>query len=113
MKRPQIQTEAEKAIVNKVLENALAFGYSFSLAESGEFLVERTKNQKEVTDVLFDMDEGFVNFYEGERYLGAVYFVFGNDGFDVISDYNTSKEVTALVKAVADLENHYEKLIFG
>lgn len=113
MKRPQIQIEAETSIVNQLLENALALGYSFILSESGDILVDKTTVKKEVTDVLFDMDEGMVSVFECDRFLGAIHFVFGNDGFDVISDYNTSKEVTALVESVSALEKHYEKLIFG
>jgi hypothetical protein len=33
-----------------------------------------------------------VEVYDGDRHLGNVFLVMGNDGYDMISDYHTSLE---------------------
>ena len=40
-------------------------------------------------------------------YLGWVWFVYGNDGYDVISDYTANEKIEALMVNVNKLADKY------
>ncbi|MHB8415617.1 MAG: hypothetical protein ACYDB1_09585 [Acidiferrobacteraceae bacterium] len=79
--------ELEEKVVRLVVKDALAKGLHLAVFADGEELVAPTKDAKEVLNVLLDVDDATLAFYEGKTPDGWVRFVFGNDGWDVISDY--------------------------
>lgn len=115
----------ERQIVRRVIKDAIARGYSCSVSgERGYDIDEMLVGCKKIDKVLQEC----TNYEECHLFLtppdvdpiiqdgavvseGWVYFVFGNDGYDVISDYTSNLE-TLLAGAhelSVDLENKYVK----
>jgi hypothetical protein len=93
-----IRQVIEKTIVTAVINDALAAGYSLQEDEEGV----TTTNAQEMLDLLFNLDDAYVHFITTEDQDGLnvensegwVRFVFGNYGYDVISDYSMNIEPT-------------------
>jgi hypothetical protein len=96
--------EMERAIVQQVVASALAAGYALSVNNGGdEPEISPTTDQKLVMDTLFATDDEHLLFIKDGREVGWVYFVYGNDGWDVINDYTTNLEsVLEQADALAD-----------
>jgi|SRR5215831_8477711 len=86
----------ERMIVRRVILDALRAGYSLNVNNGGDLdeLPEPTTDRKLILDTMFATDEDRLDFYPStpEQKGGWVYFVYGNDGYDVISDYTTNLE---------------------
>jgi len=52
---------------------------------------------------LFDLDEAFVVVRKNGVYTGWIQLIFGNDGYDLISDYSINPTVEDLLKPVNEL----------
>lgn len=92
--------KVERDIVTLVVDALIHAGFTLREREDGNKL---TRGQ--LLSLLFDLDEAVViaEHPEHKRPTGWVYFVFGNDGYDVISDYTTNLEdVLAPINAYAD-----------
>jgi hypothetical protein len=90
----------ERDIVTRAIDALVLAGYQVRESEDGAF----TDTRSVLLNLLFDLDDAFViaNHKESGK-SGWVRFVFGNDGYDVISDYTISLEsVLAPVNAYAD-----------
>jgi hypothetical protein len=82
----------EKRIVRKLVKALLADGYEVAVDNGGEDLeVDYTKNFTTIVKGLFACDEE--RLYARKDGKGAgVLLVYGNDGWDVICDYNCRLE---------------------
>lgn len=110
--------EIEKAIVKNVIQDALDLGYtifyyngdeedtpiiaSLRLNISKESAVDMIMSEVAACD-----EERAVFFDEKDRRVGFVFFVFGNDGHDVISDHTASKEMDALLAGATELADRF------
>lgn len=81
----------EQKIVKQVLKDAIKEGYLL-VVNDGEEEFAPTTNVKEAYDNLFAVDESHLILMKDGKYFGWVYFVFGNSGWDVISDYTVNLE---------------------
>lgn len=105
----------EREIVGCVVQDALAAGYSCSVSDHyGESVdLHRSRNKGEIMAALFAIDEAALilrgtpemeriarESMTGGTSRGVVYFVYGNDGNDVISDYTVNLQ-TLLTRANA------------
>lgn len=93
----------ELQIVNKFIELAAAAGYELKIVEMDEEDMPEYAN--DFRSALFDLDDAHVNLFDGAKLVGWVYFVFGNDGYDCISDYSTKLE--EFLKPVTDVANFW------
>jgi hypothetical protein len=100
----KMRIEVEKKIVRAFLKSAYAKGFkvSMDLDDEDAFLKKYPTVAKAMADI-FDLDDARVYVWkEGEsKPEGWIYFVFGNDGWDAISDYtvNLEEELGLLVEA--------------
>lgn len=82
----------ERQIVQAVIDDALLAGYRLAV-DDGETRPKITTNKAQLMRALFDLDDAQLNVYLADRkQVGWVYFVFGNDGPDVINDHTTNLE---------------------
>lgn len=86
----------EKRIARTIVEDALAAGFSLNVHNGGDVheLKAPTTDKKTILNIMFKTDEEHLLVYNssnGQR-IGWVYFVYGNDGWDVVSDYTTNLE---------------------
>lgn len=93
----------ELQIVRRVIRNLHAAGFKLREREDNRVLGER-----ELIELLFDLDEAYVDAYKNGRRTGWVRFVFGNDGWDVLSDYSLGieKTLTATLGLIDEMERN-------
>lgn len=92
-RRQNVELAILRATVNALLKN----GFTLSVFDGEEDLLikgesEGSKDKKAIFDALFNTDEDYLNAWKDGRIFGWVRFVYGNDGWDVISDYTTNLE---------------------
>jgi len=86
--RPRARMEL--AIVNQFLADAERAGYRLKIQELEG---DKGESYASIRDALFDLDDAHVLIDDANgKPQGWVYFVFGNDGYDCISDYTTNLE---------------------
>ena len=79
----------ERQIVSKVVYDAVAGGYSLNVWDGEEMaLTAPSEDAETVLRALFACDEETLCCYRDGRWAGSILFVYGNDGYDVISDYH-------------------------
>ena len=99
----------EREVVTAAVKGLLAAGYRVSVDyERGSDTVVTSLKEPEIIAALFACDEEWLLVTrDGEvKPCGWVYLVYGNDGWDVISDYTTNLE-TALSNAF-NVSKEYE-----
>jgi hypothetical protein len=88
---PSIRGRAyiELQIVNKLIEAAKDARYTLKVWDGYE---EEGITNYDVRTAIFDLDLARIEVYDGDKYLGTIALVLGNDGHDIVSDYHTSLE---------------------
>lgn len=97
--------KAETAIVGRFVDDALAAGYQISVSlERGydiEDMLLASTDRKKIMEEAFAGDEAHLFIHEAGKpaieagrinSIGWVFIVLGNDGYDVICDYDTNLE---------------------
>jgi hypothetical protein len=86
--------KVEKAICTKVVDVLLAAGYSLGVNDGDDITIHHSTDRKAILKALFTTDEDYLYIYEQDSNVEDirwpdywVRFVYGNDGWDVISDY--------------------------
>lgn len=88
----QARIAIEKRIVRRVIDDALKDGFALSVDDGEEVTVDRSTDAEKIMGATMTTDEDALIFYKGGERVGTVWFVYGNDGFDVISNYTVSLE---------------------
>jgi hypothetical protein len=86
--------EIELAIARQVILDLLADGYSISLHDGEDIVVSSSTVCTDILNAMFSVDEETLLVYTPEGNCRMVQFVYGNDGYDVVSDYSVSLEKT-------------------
>jgi hypothetical protein len=89
-----MRQEVERKIASALIQEALDAGYHISVNNGGDKDEIQPSTKKDVIlNAMFATDEEHLLFYNEEgKKVGWVWFVYGNDGYDVISDYTTNLE---------------------
>jgi len=96
----------EKKIARKFVKVALANGYTISVDNGGdECELENSTDLRKIMAAMFATDEEHLLLTKDGKRVGWVYFVYGNDGWDVIADYTTNLE--SLMPEVDKLADRY------
>ena len=114
----KLRQELERKIMRRFVRAALASGHRLAVSlERGYDLDEMllgSRDEKKIIAAAFEGDECHIFVQpatgptvEGGKVIseGWVFFVFGNDGWDVISDYTTNLE--PLLKSANELSEAY------
>ena len=80
----------ERRIVTALIDRALAEGYELSV-DDGDNQHPWTTDRAEVIDNIMEADEDRL-YLRKDGHTAWVFLVYGNDGWDVICDYNVSLE---------------------
>ena len=100
----------EKGIAKRVVRAAIEAGYTVSLWDGGEWTVKRSSKLPEVIRAMFTVDEESLEFRNAEGGLiGTVWMVYGNDGFDAISDHTATDTMERLL---VDANKYAESMEF-
>lgn len=97
----------EKTIARRVILDAIAAGYTLNVYNGGETdeLPEPSNKVRTILGAMFGTDEEHLIFFKEGKRKGWVWFVYGNDGWDVVSDYTTNLE--DVMKGANDLADKY------
>lgn len=80
--------ETEGRIARKLVQHALASGYAVSVYDGEAWALKRSRKLADIMGALFSTDDDTLVFRDAEgARVGSVNLVYGNDGYDVISDY--------------------------
>ena len=84
----------ELAIVRKLVTDVIAAGHSITVYDGEDRPVKRSKDVDLILEHAFSVDECWLNIRAlgDSGVLGTVLLVYGNTGWDVISDYHVSLE---------------------
>lgn len=92
----------EYVVSQKCVTDLIAAGYRIEVDDGAGVLVWH-HTPAAILDALFAVDDPHLTVFRDSTHIGWVSFVFGNDGWDCISDYSTSLEdVLVPVNALAD-----------
>jgi len=100
----------EKQIARKVLACLIDAGCNLTVNDGEGIVVSGTTSEANALYAMFSTDEDIISAYrEDGVFQGFVHFVYGNDGYDVISDHSVSlSEILAPATALAEqLEAQY------
>ena len=116
----KMRQEVERKIATAFVQSALLAGYTVSV-DNGDSATGKLHNLKAILAAMFQTDEDRLHIYNPRRisavllsgqtrqpsnqYVGWVYFVYGNDGYDVISDYTVTLE--PIMGAANKISDHY------
>lgn len=97
----------EREIIKAAIKGLLDAGYKISVFDSEETVLEPTSDGDAVFAELYATDcEYLITHRQDGQACGHVFLVYGNDGYDVISDYTTNLEVA--LKAANELGEKYD-----
>ena len=104
---------AETGLARRVILDAIKAGYSVNVDNGGdsEELPSPSTNPTEVLGVMFAADDEHLIMYKGGKRVGWVHLVYGNGGWDAISDYTYNLE--PIMERASVLSEAYEKGLEG
>jgi hypothetical protein len=96
--------EIERKVIRRAVQAFIAAGYTVSHYDGARTTVKRSRKVAEVMAELHATDVEQLRMHDAEgKPVGSVVLVYGNDGYDVLSDYSPSLEaVLAPVNAYAE-----------
>jgi len=113
----ETRIKIEKRVARLFLKTAIKAGYLVRVHDGDDWACARTDKVSVALEAMFSTDEDRVYVYEKVndetaeklfKRLGHAYFIYGNDGYDVISDYSVSLE--HIVRPVTDYCDKQEKI---
>lgn len=83
----------ENTIIRVIIRDALAAGCSISVETYGEDEITKSRQINKIVAALRATDYDNLNVYNANgKYVGGVTLVYGNEPYEVISDYSVSLE---------------------
>ena len=98
---------AEEKIMRRIIADALAAGYSLGVNDGEDTTLKECRDAAAVFAAMRTTDTDHLLVYENGKQIGWVFFVYGNDGYDVVNDYTTNLEhiVSGADEISEDLES--------
>jgi hypothetical protein len=97
----------EKKIARVIVRDAIRAGYSLNVNNGGDGneLTEPSTDHATVIRAMFQTDQEHLLVYNSSngKQIGWVFFVYGNDGWDIVNDYTVNLEpIMKRADAIAD-----------
>ena len=85
--------KVERQIITRAITDALKAGFALNLDYGdGDVLPEPSTNRQTVLAGIMQGDDDRVYYYKDGKCVGWAWFVYGNDGWDALSDYTVNLE---------------------
>jgi len=99
----------EEKIVKKTIEVLLAAGYTITVDDGVEKVLQKSKDADDIFNAMMSTDEDQLHVYSKYTKLrvGWIFFVYGNDGYDVICDHTTN--LSEVLEPVDQLASELEQ----
>lgn len=105
--------EVERKIATRIIEDALARGLLITVNNGGDEDEIFLSNDKDaILENMFAADDDRLSFFSQgntKEHIGWVHLVYGNEGYDVISDYIVNPTMESLLKGAEELTKQLEK----
>lgn len=87
--------DVERRIVEKVVDTLLSRGWRLNLMNGGEGyeLPEWTSDRATILAVMMETNDEYLHARKVGHRLQYVFFVYGNSGYDVVSDYTIGLDI--------------------
>lgn len=100
----QKRQKIERRIATAFIKSALAKGYSFKIDNGGdESETIKTTALQETLNAMFATDQEHLYICKDGKAIGWAFFVYGNDGWDVISDYTCNLDDLGVMTEATEL----------
>lgn len=99
----------ERKIYSRIVKDALARGFNVSVYDGEEYALEHSASYSAIMEAGFSTDEDALVIYDNDKRLGFISLIYGNSGWDVISDYTASDEMDALLQGAFELAYKLEE----
>jgi hypothetical protein len=105
----QTRIRIEKRIAKTAVKQLLSAGFTITVFDGEARPVERSSDLKAIMDDLMSTDEDLLEVFQGDKFIGSISLIYGNDGWDVISDYHVILEpnLTEAMALAERLETQY------
>ena len=103
--------EVERQIATRVIADALTAGYSIDVFDSDEFTLENSTDADAIINAMFTTDEDHLYLRKNGERVGWIYFIYGENGWDVINNYTVNLE--ELLKGTFELCDELEGKVDG
>lgn len=97
--RVKQRVRIERKIAVSLVDELLEQGFKITVNNGGdEDEITKSGDRSKILDAMWETDEERIFVYNpahtpvGQEYFGWLYLVYGNDGWDVLSDYTTNLE---------------------
>ncbi|WP_234053660.1 MULTISPECIES: hypothetical protein [unclassified Xanthobacter] len=88
---------AERRMCTALVTAALQRGYAVSVNDGEDWVVKRSKDRSAILAALFTTDEDTIMLRSDDgRKVGWFRLIYGNDGYDVVSDYSDNSLCEAI-----------------
>lgn len=84
--------EMERKVITRLLQDAIAQGYSVSVDNGEEVVVKKSTDVEEIMKAMFSVDEEYLHFFKNNQKVGWACLIYGESGWDVINDYSMNLE---------------------
>jgi hypothetical protein len=113
----QTRQSIERRIYSRIVKDALAGGFNVSVYDGEEYALKHSTSYKAIMDAGFSTDADVLVIYRDTKdhttgdagRVGFVSLVYGNCGWDVISDYTASDEMETLLSGADTLADKLER----
>ena len=96
----------ERRIVRAVAKDALKQGYTVTIYD-GEgpdaLALDKSTRQADIMAAIMTTGEDLMVFHKDGKRAGVVYFIYGNDGYDVICDHTANDATYAIIKRADEI----------
>jgi hypothetical protein len=92
----------EGRIALRLVEAALNDGFRISVNDGEETVVSDSEDKQTIMEAMFSTDEDILHIHNKGSRVGWIQFIYGNSGWDVISDYSDNDKTRELVELAQD-----------
>lgn len=99
----------ENTIIRVFIREALQHGHTITVTTYGEDEITRSNKINKIVGALRSTDYDNIRVHDGDKYIGGGLLVWGNDPWEVISDYSVSIEdmVEPAMEKSREIETRY------
>jgi hypothetical protein len=90
----------ELAVATKLIDVLIGAGYSLAVDDSEEGELVPSKDKAALLESMGASDEETLRVYHDDKQIGDIFLVYGNDGWDLISDYYFQKKFYPTIQAL-------------
>ncbi|MEH2517386.1 hypothetical protein V1279_002959 [Bradyrhizobium sp. AZCC 1610] len=103
--------EIERQIARRIIDDALAAGFAIDVYDGGDFAIEKSTDADAIFSAMFSTDDDRLYMHKDGKQVGSVWLIYGESGWDVITDYSMS--IDDLLQGALKLSEELEGKLNG